>query len=121
MSHELGVRRMIGGLDARNLGFQRPVVLVEVAEEVQLRLGRSHEKDLTVTVEGAGDLAKVLLLVVGVVPDTQIDLVGVAMDVRAGRIDVRLTDVVGVDLDDPSLFVIDPDDGMFHDEVSLNG
>jgi len=119
MSGELAVGRMIGGFDPSDLGFEWPIVLVEVTEEVQLRLGRSHEKDLTVTLEGAGDLPKVLVLVVGMVPDAQINLVYVTMDVRAGRIDGRLADRVGVHLDDPSLFVIDPDDCMLHDELSL--
>jgi len=119
VSHQLAVGRMIRGLDASDLGFQRPIVLVEVPEEVQLGLGRSHQKDLTVTLEGAGHLPKVPVLVVGVVPDAQIDLVGVAMDVRPGRSDARLADLLGVHLDDPSLLVIDPDDCMLHDELSL--
>ena len=119
MSDELGVGRMIRGLDADDVRFQWPVVLVEVTEEVQLRLGRSHQKDLTVTVENAGDVPKIPVLVVGVVSDPQVDRIIVAMAVRAGRSDVRLQQLVRVDLDDASLFLIHPDDCMLHDELSL--
>ena len=116
MSQQLGVGRMIRRFDANDVRFQWTVVLVEVAEEVQLRLGRSHQQDLTVTVENVGDVPEIPVLVVGVVPDPQVDLVIVAMAVRPRRFDVRLRQLVGVDLDDPSLFSIHPDDSVLHDE-----
>ena len=68
------------------------------------------------TFEGARHLAKVPVLVVGVIPDPQVDLIGVTVDVRAGRIKKRPFDLVGVDLEDPCLFVVDPYDCMLHDE-----
>ena len=73
-----------------------------------------------VILEGMGDLAKVLVLVVGVVPDPEVDLIGVAMDVTAGSVHDRLLDFVGVDLEDPSLLLIDPDNSVLHEGLSLN-
>lgn len=116
MCDELSVGRMVRRLDANDFRFELTVVLVDVFEEVQLRLGRSHEENLTVTLEGARDLAEVPVLVIGVVPDADVDLIGVAMDVRAGGIDERLLDALGVDLEDPGLFMIDPDDCVLHDD-----
>lgn len=84
MRDQLGVARMVSGLDADDLRREGTVVLVQVSEEVELGLGRTDEKDLTVFLQCTGDLAKVFVLVVGMVPDAQIDLLGVAMDVRAG-------------------------------------
>jgi hypothetical protein len=109
---------MVRRLDADHARFERAVVLVEVAEEVKLRLGRPHEEDLTVAMEDPRDLPKVLVLVVGVVSDAQVDLVRVAVGVRAGCIDCRRSELVGVDLDDAGLFVVNPDDGVLHDELS---
>jgi hypothetical protein len=84
MRHELGVGRMVSRFYADDLRFERTVVLVDVPEEMKLRLSRANEKNLAVTFEGARDLAKVAVLVIGVIPDAQVDLVGVAMDMRAG-------------------------------------
>ena len=59
-------------------------MLVEVSEEVKLRLSGADKKHLAVPIEGPGDLAKVPVLITGVVPDAEIDLVCVTMDVMAG-------------------------------------
>ena len=120
MCDQLRVGRMVRRLDADDLRFELTVVLVDVFEKVQLRLGGSHEKNLTVTLEGASDLSKVPVLVIGVVPDPDVHLIGVAMDVRAGGIDDRQLDLLGVDLEESGLFVIDPDDCVLHDGLSLN-
>lgn len=84
MCHELCVGRMVRRFDADNLRFERAVVLVDVSEEVELGLGRTDKKNLSAALEAAGHLSKVPVLVVGMVPDAQIDLTGMAMDVRAG-------------------------------------
>lgn len=118
MRDELAVRRMVRRFDADYLRFERAVVFVEVSEEVELRLRWPDEKDVAVTLEGARDLAKVPMLVVGVIPDAQVDLIGVTMDVASGRIDERRLDLLGLDLEDPCLFLVDPYDCVFHDEVS---
>jgi hypothetical protein len=60
------------------------------------------------------------VFIVGMVSDAQVDLIGVSMDVRTGRIDDRARAPVGVDLEDPSLFLIDPYDCVLHGELSSN-
>jgi hypothetical protein len=84
MCDELSVGRMVRRLDADDLRSELTVVLVDVFEKVQLRLSRADKKKLTVASKGAHDLSKVAVLVIGVVPDADVDLIGVAMDVRAG-------------------------------------
>jgi hypothetical protein len=79
MRDQLSIGRMVGRFDADDLRRQGVVVLLDEAEKVKLRLGRANEKNLAVTFEGAGDLAKVPVLVVGVIPDAQVELVGVTM------------------------------------------
>ena len=82
MGDELSVGGMVRRLDADDLRTELTVMLVDVFEEVQLRLSRTDKKNLTVPLQGARDLAKVPVLVVGVVPDADVDLIGVTMDVR---------------------------------------
>jgi len=118
---QLRVGRMVGRLDADDLRREGVIVLLEMAEEVELGLGGTNQEQLPMTGERSRDLPKVAVLVVGVVPDAQIDFVGVTVEVRAGRIDDRLADLVVVDLEDPSFFVIDPDDCVLHDELLERG
>ena len=84
MRHELGVGRVIRRFDAHDPRLEGAVVLVQVSKETELRLGGAHEKNLTVPLQGARDLAKVPVLVVGVIPDAKVDLIGVTVNVRAG-------------------------------------
>ena len=83
-------------------------MLLHVSEEVEFRLSRANQKNLAAILERPRDFVEISVLIVWVVPDPHVDLVGVTMDVRARCIDDRLRDPVGVDLEDPSLFVIDP-------------
>jgi hypothetical protein len=82
--HQLGVGRVIRRLDADDLRFEGALVpvQVQVSTEVELRVTRTGEKNLTAPLQGMGDLTKVLVIVVGVVPDAHVDLIGVAMDVQ---------------------------------------
>ncbi len=122
MRHQLGVGRVIRRFDADDLDGTVVPLQVHVSEEVELRVTGTDEKDLdrTASLEGPDDLSKVPVLIVGVIPDAQVDLIGVTMDVTAGRIDDRMRDLVGVDLEDPSFLLIDPDDCVLHGEVSLS-
>jgi hypothetical protein len=119
MRHELSVGRMVGRFDADDLRGERLIVLLDEAEKAELRLGGTDEKNLAVSRERARDLAEVPVLIVGMAPDTQVDLIGVTVNVRAGRIDERVRELVGVDLEDPCLFLIDPYDCVLHGERSL--
>ena len=121
MRHQLRVGRMVGRFDPDDLRREGVIVLLEMAEEVELGLGGTNQEQLPMTGESSRDLPKVSVLVVGVVPDAQIDFVGVTVDVRAGRIDDRLADLGIVDLEDPSFFLIDPDDGVLQDELLERG
>ena len=59
---------------------------LQVSQEVQLRHRRAHQQHLTVILEGPGDLTEESRLVVGMIPDPQILLVGVTMNVRPRRV-----------------------------------
>lgn len=83
-------------------------MLLHVSEEVEFRLSRANQKNLAAILERPGDVVEISVVIVWVVPDAHVDLVCVTVDVRAGCIDDRLRDLVGVDLEDPTLFVIDP-------------
>jgi hypothetical protein len=61
---------------------------------VQLRHRRAHQQHLTVILEGPGDLTEESRLVVGMIPDPQILLVGVTMNVRPRRVNDRLPDLL---------------------------
>ena len=67
--------------------------------------------------EGPRDLAEESRLVVGMIPDPQVLLVGVTMNVTPRRVNDRLSDFLRVDLEDSGLLLIDPNDCMFHDDL----
>lgn len=83
MGHQLGVARVIDGLDADDPRLQGALVVLHVPEEVQLRLRRADEQDLTLALERASHLVEEAMLVVRVVPDPQVLFLGVPMDVWA--------------------------------------
>jgi hypothetical protein len=93
------------------------IVLLHVPEEVQLRFRRAHEENLTATLQRPSDLAKEPGLIVGMIPDSQVLFVGVPVNVRTRRVDDRLLDLVGVDLEDAGLLLIDPYNCVLHDDL----
>jgi hypothetical protein len=90
------------------------IVLLQEPQEVQLRLRRAHEEDVTAALEGPRHLVKEARLVIGMIPDSQVSLVGVTVNVRLRRMYDRLLELLGVDLEDASLLLIDPYDCVLH-------
>jgi hypothetical protein len=117
MGDELGVRRMVHRFDAHDPRLEIVLVPLDVPEEVQLRRRRTDDEDLAAIVEGSGDLVKEPMLVVGMVPDADILLVRVTVDVGAWRMNDRLVDLVRVDLEDASLLLSYPYDGVVHGDL----
>jgi hypothetical protein len=52
------------------------------------------------------------------VPDAKVLLVGVTVNVRSWRRDNRSVDLIGVNLEQARLFLIDPYDGVLHYDLS---
>ncbi len=114
MRHELGVGRMVRGLDADDPPLERVIVPLQVSEKVQLGHRRAHEQHLTLLLKSPRDLTEEAPLVVGMIPHPQILLVDVTMNVRTPRVHDGLLDLVGVDFEDSRFLLIDPYDGVFH-------
>jgi len=114
---ELCVGRMVSGFDADDPWLQALFVFLHVPEKVKLRLRRSHDEDLSAFVQCPRDPAKEPMLVVGMVPDSGLLVLRMAMDVVAWRIDDRLVDGTWADVEDSRLLLIDPYDCVPHDVV----
>jgi hypothetical protein len=114
MRDELRVGWMVRCLDADDSRIESALMLLHVPKEVQLRLRRTHEEDLFGALQRPSDLVKETMLVVGMIPDSQVLFVGVTMNVGARRIDDGLAHGVGVDLEDARLFLINPYDCVPH-------
>jgi hypothetical protein len=115
---ELGVCRMIGRLDADDPRIEGPIMLLRVSQKVELRLRRAHQQDRTAALQRPRDVTEESWLVVGMVPDAKVLLVGVTVNVRSWRRDNRSVDLIGVNLEQARLFLIDPYDGVLRDDLS---
>jgi hypothetical protein len=114
---QLGVSRMVHGLETDDPLGEGVIVLLCEPEEVQLRLRRADDEDLTVILERLRHLPKETMLVVGMIPDPQVLLVGVPMNVPARRMNERVLDLVGIDLEDARLLLIDPYECVLHGDL----
>jgi len=110
----LRVRRMVERFEPDDAVREGAIVLLREAEEMQLRFRGADDQDLTVRIERLRHLAKEAMLVVGMVPDPQVLLIGVAMNVPARRVHERSLDPVGVDVEDARLFLVNPYDCVLH-------
>ena len=108
ISHELPVARMVDSLDADDFRPMFVIVLLDVVEKLELRRRRPDQQDLVAVFERAGDVAKESLGVVGVLLATIGPLWVPMMQMLRGRND-RFVDPVGVNFEDVSFLVIDPD------------
>jgi hypothetical protein len=115
MSDELGVGGMVGRLDAHDSGLESAIPLLHIPEEMELRLRWAHEEDLGATVESACDLVEEPMLVIGMIPDSHLLLLGMAMNVRAWCLDDGCVYRLAVNLENACLLGVNPNDRVLHD------
>ena len=100
---------MIGGFDAHDLRFEAPIVLVQVAEKLELGGRRPDDEERVGTLERARHLLEEAAGVLGRAPHiSRSERVPVEMVLR--REDRRLVGRIGMEMKDPGFLPIDPGD-----------
>lgn len=111
MGDQLTVGRVIGGLQTYDFRLERVLVLMDVFDQVELRGGGADDEDLGRIVEGAANITKKMMGVVGVLPVAiLVDLLalGMAVNVTMRRFYRRLVEGFGQHMENARLVVIDP-------------
>jgi hypothetical protein len=114
MSDELRVRRMVHRLEADDPLLEGVLVSLRIFEEVELRLGRTYDEDLTTPIETARYLMEEPVLVVRVISGPQRVFVGVPMNVKRRRANDQLFEAAPLELEDAGLPLVDPNDCVLH-------
>jgi len=99
---------MVDSLNADDFRPMFVIVLLDVVEKLELRCRRPDQQDLVAVFERAGDVPKETLGVVGVFLAPVGPLGVPMMQMVRGRND-RFVDSIGVNFEDVSFLVIDPD------------
>src|SRR5258708_2528467 len=112
---------MIDGLDSDDFALERPVVLVHVPEELELRSGRSNDENRIGLIEESCDLMEEPLRVIGALSDP-FGAFRMLVDVVLGGLDRGFFDPIRVDVEYPGFLVVDPDGGVLaHDHFGSPG
>ncbi len=110
VGHDLRVGRVVGRLDADDLGRERVGMLLHVVEELALRGRRPQHENLVRRGERLCDLCEEMMCVLrmGVRLGRAFR---VTVEVMRGGAEPRLVEAVEVDVEDAGLVVVEPDGG----------
>jgi hypothetical protein len=111
MGHELAVGRVIGGLDANDLLFERMVLLGEVPQKLELCCRGSQQEHLIRVGKRGRDLLEKKHTIARVVVLGRRPL-GVTVEVMLRGSDGLLLELLGIDAEDARLLVVQPHDGL---------